>query len=171
MRIRKFCASRVEWRYIYQLLDSIKNENIRDYVANQIEWYVIKAGRYKVYEYTLKLLAVVMPTLVTVMQQYFKPDNLLEQAVILGGATITSASGVFLKLHDKRVLYRKAAEQIKDETMLYINHATPYSADEHNDCSERDERFVAKLKEISNCTNNIWGKIEDDKRSDAGKVS
>ncbi|MCM1387004.1 MAG: DUF4231 domain-containing protein [Bacillus sp. (in: Bacteria)] len=48
--------------------------------------------------------------------------NFCLQVLVLGGATITTASGNFVKWHDKRVLYRKSAEQMKEETMLYVTH-------------------------------------------------
>lgn len=159
MKISKFCASKVEWKYIYQLLEAIDEKNIRNHVANQVEWYVIKAERYKFLEYTLKCLTVVMPTLVVAIQQCLDTNNFWAQVIVLGGATITSASGTFLKLHDKRVVYRKAAEQIKEETMLYVNHAEQYSDE------ERDKNFVKKLNEISKNTNSKWSDIEENDES------
>lgn len=163
MKIRKFCASKVEWIYIYQLLEAIDEKNIRNHVANQVEWYVIKAERYKFLEYVLKCLTVVMPTLVVVMQQCLDTENPIVKFVVLGGATITSASGTFLMLHDKRVIYRKAAEQIKEETMLYVNHAEQYSG------KERDKSFIKKLNEISKNTNSKWSDIEENDESTTKK--
>lgn len=153
--MRKFCASRVEWKYIDQLKDAIEDKNIRNYVANQVDWYVIKAGRYKILEYTLKILTVIMPTLVVVIQRCLDENNMLAQIVVLGGATITSASGTFLKLHDKRVLYRKSAELIKEETSLFVNHVAPY------DKEACEKHFVMRLHEISASTNSQWGEIEE----------
>lgn len=164
LNIRKFCASKVEWKYIYQLIESIEEKKIRNYVANQVEWYVIKAERYKLIEYTLKILTVVMPTLVVIVQQCLDTENPIVKLVVLGGATITSASGTFLKLHDKRVIYRKAAEQIKDETMLYITHSEPYSSEE-----DRDKDFVMKLYGIAKNTNSKWSEIEEKDNGETNK--
>lgn len=158
--MRKLCASKVEWKYIDQLMEAIEDKNIRNYVANQVEWYVIKARRYKFLEYTLKILTVVMPTLVVIVQKCWNPKNICTQAVVLGAATITSASGTFLKIHDKRVLYRKSAEQIKEETTLFINHAEPYDKD------GSEKVFVVKMHEISANTNSKWGEIEEDNKKE-----
>lgn len=156
VKIRKFCASRVEWKYIYQMTDAIEQKDIRNYVVNQIEWYVIKASRYRFYEYTLKILAVIMPTIIMLAQKYIDEKNFWLQVIILGGATVTTASSNFVKWHDKRVLYRSSAEHVKEETMLYLTHAGNYRDE------KRDENFVIKLHEIANSSSSQWQKIEDD---------
>lgn len=163
--MRKFCASKVEWKYINQLMEAIDDKNIRNYVTNQLEWFVIKAERYKLIEYTLKLLTVVMPTLVVIMQQCLDTDNPVVQILVLGGATVTSASGAFLMIHDKRVLYRKAAEQIKEETMIYVNNAEQYKGE------ERDKLFVMKLYEIAKNIDSKWSEIEEKDDSTSKKQS
>lgn len=161
--MRKICASKVEWKYIDQLMAAIEDKNIRNYVANQVEWYVVKAGQYKFLEYTLKILTVVMPTVVVIVQKCLNPDDICTQVVVLGAATVTSASGTFLKLHDKRVLYRKSAEQIKEEATLFINHAEPY------DKAGSEKAFIVRLHEISGDANSKWGEIEDDNKKEKEK--
>lgn len=158
IKLRKLCASKVEWKYIYQLTDVIEQVDIRNYVANQIEWYVIKASRYRFWEYALKILAVVTPTVTMLAQKYMKEDFFL-QAIVLGAATITTASSNFVKWHDKRVLYRESAEKIKEEAILYVTHAGKYSDE------KRDENFVMKLSEIANSANDKWEKLEDDDKA------
>lgn len=165
IQTRKFWASSVEWKYIYQLTNSVSEGVIRDYVANQIAWHVIKANRYRFYEYTIKLLAIVMPTLVVIAQQLWAEENSVIQAVVLGAATITSTSGAFLKLHDKRVLYRKTAERLKEETILYVAHAGQYRNE------DRDEYFVTEFAKIVNDTNFKWEKIEEKEGSKPDKES
>lgn len=159
IKIRKLCASKVEWKYIYQLTDAIEQVDIRNYVVNQIEWYVIKASRYRFYEYTLKILAVIMPTFIMLIQQFMDKNDFFMQAIVLGAATITTASSNFVKWHDKRVLYRSSAEQMKEETMLYLTHAGKYSDE------KRDESFVIKLHEIANSANTKWEKLEEDDKN------
>lgn len=155
MKIRKLCASRVEWKYIYQLTGSIEDDNIRNYITNQIEWFVVKANQYKFWEYMFKALTVITPTVALAVQNKLAANNMWGQLAVLGGATIASASGVFLMFHDKRVLYRKSAELIKSETLLYITHVGEYSGE---DCNER---FVLKLDNIARNVNEKWGQIED----------
>lgn len=160
MQMRKLCASKVEWKYIYKLTKSVENEIIRDYVENQIEWHVVKANQYKFLEYLLKFLTVVTPTVVIVLQRLPNANTPLVQMAVLGGATVTSASGTFIKFHEKRVLYRKSAEQIKEETLLYITHTGKYN------CEECDERFVAELDRIAKGTNEEWRQIEAKKEKE-----
>ena len=160
-KFRKLCASKVEWKYIYQLTDAIEQVDIRNYVANQIEWYVIKASRYRFCEYALKILAVITPTVTMLAQKYMGEGDFLLQAIVLGAATFTTASSNFVKWHDKRVLYRKSAEQVKEEAMLYVTHAGKYSDE------KRDENFVIKLHEIANSANKKWEDLEDDDKNGA----
>ena len=161
IRLRKLCASKVEWKYIYQLADAIEQVDIRNYVANQIEWYVIKASRYRFLEYALKILAVITPTVTMLAQKYMKEEDFFLQAIVLGAATITTASSNFVKWRDKRVLYRKSAEKIKEETILYVTHAGKYSDE------KRDENFVIKLYEIANSANDAWEEMEKDDKNGA----
>ncbi len=161
IKFRKLCASKVEWKYIYQLIDAIEQVDIRNYVANQIEWYVIKASRYRFLEYALKILAVVMPTVTMLAQKYLEKESFFLQAIVLGAATITTASSNFVKWHDKRVLYRTSAEKIKEEAMLYITHAGKYSDE------KRDENFMIKLYEIADSANDAWEKLEKDDKNGA----
>lgn len=164
IQMRKLCASKVEWQYIYKLTNSLENENIRNYVTNQIEWYVVKANQNKFYEYALKFLTVVTPTVVIVLQQCLNTDNPLVQMAVLGGATVTSASSTFIKFHDKRVLYRKSAELIKEETVLYITHTGKYNGE------KRDERFIMEVDRIVKCANERWGQIEEERDKDKEKA-
>jgi len=81
--MRKFFASKVEWQYIYQLIGAIKDENIRNYLANQIQWYAIKVYWYRALDNISRLLTILMPMLVVVVQQMIKEnDSPVSQAVI-----------------------------------------------------------------------------------------
>lgn len=155
MKIRKLVASSVEWRYIYQLLEGIEDENIKNYIANQIQWNVIKASRYRFFEYALNVLTVAMPTVVVVVQHILPQTNPLVQFFVLGSATITTSAGIFLKLHDKRILYRTTAEVIKEETTLYTNKVGKYKG------NDRNELFLKKVHSIVRSTNNRWKEIEE----------
>ena len=163
IKMRKFSASKVEWKYIYQLIGAIENENIRDYVTNQLEWHVIKAECYRLLDNISKFLTIIMPALIVIVQQEIESSNFISQAIILVGATITSAAGVFSKWHDKRILYRKTTELIKEETILYITNAGQYKE------KERDEKFVCELHKIIYSVNDSWGKIEERVNSEIEK--
>lgn len=73
---------------------------------------------------------------------------------------MASASGTFIKFHEKRVLYRKSAELIKEETLLYITHTGKYNSEE---C---DEQFVTELDRIVKGTSEEWRQIEEKKEEE-----
>lgn len=158
IKTRKLCASKVEWKYIYQLLEAIEDENIRNYITNQIQWNVIKAYYYKGLDTIFKILAVVMPVLVVVAQENIGEKNTIGQAIVLAGATLTSATGTFSKWHEKRILYRKTSELLKEETILYVTKSGRYEK------AGRDVLFVTKVHKITYNATNSWGDIETDKK-------
>lgn len=152
--VRKFRASGVEWRYVAHLVENIQNDRLRQYVDNQISWYVIKACRYRFYDYMLKFLTVIMPTVVIVAQRCLSDDGIWGQAVVLGLATVTSAAGTFLELHEKRIIYRKAAEELKEETARYVNRVGCYAEE---NC---DDTLFLNLQRIVRKTTKQWETIE-----------
>lgn len=162
---KKYSSGRVEWNYVEQLLNSIENEKIKNYIANQIEWHVIRANRYRFYEYLLKILTVVMPTFVGVVEQKLSASSLGVQFLILGTATVTAAAGTFLSLHDKKVLYRKTAEEVREETNLYVNCVGEYKNDEG-----RDEKFILKIRSIVKDANERWVELENSVEKEAKNV-
>lgn len=163
MKVRKFCASTVEWRYIYQLVEGIEDKNIKNYVTNQIQWNVIKAYYYRWLDIIFIILTVFMPALVVIVQENIGTDQMARQAIILAGATVTSATGVFSKWHEKRILYRKTAELLKEETILYVTKNGRYTED------ERDRLFVTKVHKITYNATDSWGNIENEKKESQNK--
>lgn len=156
-KIRKFSASKIEWRYIYQLLEAIPDKSIRNYVTNQILWHVVKAYWYRLLDYTFKCLTIFMPALVAGIQQTGLASDMEKQIIVLAATTITSATGVFANWHDKRILYRNTAELLKEETIFYITNSDKYKT------SKRNDIFVSEIHKIVYNTNVNWEKLENKK--------
>lgn len=151
---KKYLSSKVEWEYISQLLNAIDNQNIRYQVGNALEWYVIKASRYRLYEYALNALTLVVPATLLILNKCVPNDGMVWQSVVAVSGTFAGAAKSFSKLHDKRVCYRRTAEFIKSETVLFINNVGIY---ENEDSAKK---FVNKIIRICNEENNNWAKIE-----------
>lgn len=156
---RKFSSSKVEWIYIGQLLSAIEKENIKNMVYNALVWYIVKAKSYKALEHSLNVITLVVPILVVIINHYVGSNSIEAQIGVSITGTVAASARFFSKIHEKRIEYRMAAEQIKSETAQYIN-----SIGEYNE-KNKDEIFIKRILKIRENENKCWEKIE--KRSDS----
>lgn len=151
---KKYLSSKVEWTYIGQLINAIEDENIKNQIYNALVWYVIKTSRYRIYEYILNIINIVAPTMLVFFSKYVSEDCFGGQLMIAIVGTFAAAAKSCSKLNEKRICYRCAAEAIKSETVLYINHVGIYASE------ERDEIFVKNIDQIRKEENSNWVKVE-----------
>lgn len=154
---RRYSASKVEWDYIEQLVNAIEDVHTRELVSNALQWYVIKAGRYRMFEYILNAVTLIVPSALVVLNQCVEGGSVAVQLVAAVSGTLAASAKAFSKLHDKRVSYRTAAESIKSETALYIHRADIYKTE------KRDALFIKRIIEIRRNENGKWAEIENDK--------
>lgn len=152
---KKYSSSKVEWEYIGQLLNAVENQNIRNQVGNSLEWYVIKANRYRLFEYTLNLLTIIVPAVLIILNNFLPENCMAGQVIVAALGTFAATTKSFSKLHDKRIGYREAAEHIKSETALYINQVGVYKNE------DSAEILVVNIDKIRKEENNRWIKIEN----------
>lgn len=155
---RKYSSSSVEWEYIGQLVNAIENQNTRNQVSNALEWYVIKASRYRVIEYCLNAVIIAVPAILVVLSECVKTNCIASQLLTAISGTFAASAKSFSKLHDKRICYRRAAEEIKSETVFYIHQAGIYET------LDRDTIFVNRVNEIRRNENSSWAEIEEENR-------
>lgn len=156
---KKYSSSSVEWEYIGQLLNSVENQNIKNQVGNALEWYVIKANRYRLFEYILNMLTLIVPAVLVVLNNCLPDDCMAGQLGVAVLGTFAAAAKSFSRLHDKRICYRGAAECIKSETALYINKMGVYKNE------DSAEIFVTNINKIRKEENNSWIKIENNEET------
>lgn len=153
---RRYLTSRVEWEYIGQLIDAIDNPNTKNQVRNALEWYVIKASRYRGIEHFLNGVTLVVPAVLVVLNNYMSEECIIVQLITAASGIFAASAKSFSKIHDKRICYRRAAEEIKSETILYIHRVGNYDTD------KRNAIFVSRINEIRKNENNSWVEIESD---------
>ena len=158
---RKYSASKVEWEYIGRLINAINDQNIKDQVSNALEWYVIKAARYRMLEYILNGVTLVVPAILVLLNKCVENDCMAGQLITAISGTFAASAKVFSKLHDKRVCYRRAAEEIKNEAVLYIHQTGIYEVE------NRNVIFAERINVIRKRENSSWMEIEDDKASNS----
>lgn len=151
---KKYLSSKVEWTYIGQLINAIDNWMIKNQVYNVLVWYVIKSSRYRIYEYILNIINIAAPAMLMIFGKYVPENSFEGQLIIAIVGTFAAAAKSCSKLHEKRVSYRSAAEAVKSETILYINHVGKYASE------ERDIIFVQAIDEIGKEENINWANLE-----------
>lgn len=163
---RNYIISKVEWEYIKGLIEAIAEYKIKNQVENNIVWYAARANTYRIFEYTLNAITLISPICLVIINECFNGDSLWGQMVVALISTLASAGKSFSHLHDKKVSYRKTAEEIKNETELYNNYVGEYKGE------DRTQIFVQKLVQIRKTENANWQKIEGNKKitdSDKGE--
>lgn len=140
----KIFSGKIEWDYIEYLCHKIQNEVLRKRVKNSLEWYVIRSSRYRMFHLILSGIGIFIPPITAYMTQneilrnIWSDWNALLMILCSISMTIISTS----KLQEKRINYRRTAEQIKTEVNLYLNNVNPYS--ENN----REKIFAKNLEKI-----------------------
>lgn len=158
---RKYSSSSVEWEYIGQLENAIENQNTRNQVSNALEWYIIKASRYRMIEYCLNAVIIAVPAILVVLSECVETNCIASQLFTAISGTFAASAKSFSKLHDKRICYRRAAEEIKSETVFYIHKVGIYKV------ADRDTIFVNRVNEIRRNENSNWAEIEGEKRTES----
>lgn len=152
--MQKLLSSKVEWDYIEQLIDQIADEKVSNMVRNHICWYVIRSNRYKFYEHILNIFNIITPFLIIIINTIFGGESLLGQIGIAFIGTGASITKMFSALHEKRILYRRAAEKIKNETTLFVTGVGKYSGE------NQKETFLEEIMAIVDEVNGNWQEIE-----------
>lgn len=153
---RRYSTVRIEWDYIHQLLNDIKDDKIRALAANQIMWHTVRTNRYRFYEHLLDAAILLTPTMTIVLNALVPGSAWWKQAFLIGVGTLTASAKAFSPFHDKRVLYRKCAENLRNEAALYVNRAGKY----HTGEDTANEVFVKAITKIAKETNRSWGELE-----------
>lgn len=161
---RKFSSSKLEWIYIGQLLEAIPDKMIENMIENALIWYIIKAKQYKALEILINIITIISPTAIVLINSYMIESSVEGQAFVALAGTVAASAKALSKIHEKRIRYRRAAEQIKYETERYISGVGEYAL------PNRNVTFSEKLIEIRQLENNEWVKNEKGEKPTAVKT-
>lgn len=136
------------------LYKNIENEVIRERIRTTGQWYIEHAIRYKYYFYTLSIVGIVLPLLISsvnVLGCDYK--NLIRIVTTIASAIVSLSTGIltFMKCGEKWTLYRSTIEMMKRELTLYWVNATDEKA---------LENLIYKLEKIMDKEHNKWEKIQ-----------
>lgn len=159
--------NQIEWEYVEQLIQGLADGQIKNMVANNLRWYLIRAKRYKLYSYILNITNIMAPMLIVIINILFDEKGLVGQIAIAVTGTITTALSACADIYEKRILYRKAVEDIKSESFLYLNRVGRYKGE------TRDEAYAKKILAIVGNVNSKWQELEEkgDKISQKDKAA
>ena len=143
------------------LYKDIENKVVRERIRSAGEWYIDRAIRYKRYFYTLSVIGIIVPLLISCINilginygEQVRVITTVASAVV----SFTTSLLTFSKVKEKWTLYRNTIELIKRELTLYAIK------------KENDEdlvNLVCDLEELMSEERVRWEKIlQDDEESD-----
>lgn len=144
--------------YIPQLLQGINDEQLRLDLAHRLYTYAKRALFYKHCYHLLTWITIIAPAIVSIINVIPNSDqDLIKVAVTIASAITTVSAGILgtAKVHDHWTSYRSACEELKVETISYIEGAEPYA---EFDESKRKKAFIDNMKAICKRETSRWEK-------------
>lgn len=128
---------------ITDLYSVISNDVLEERIKTCIEWYIEKASMYRVYFYIFSIISIVMPLIITIVNNgvVWSVDSSRARNVVTICSAIASLAASFLaffKFQEKWLLYRSTAEEMKAEL-------SQFQAGKLTDESEK--QLILKLEE------------------------
>lgn len=151
------------------LYRNIENEVIKERIRSSGEWYIERAIRYKRYFYTLSIISIILPLIISsinILGGVYESQVRIITTIASAGVSFITGMLTFTKCGEKWTLYRSTIELIKSELTLYWTK-TP-------DSDGKDlANLVYRLDEIMNKEHNSWKKIQqkDEKNTSTEKES
>lgn len=138
----------------------IVSDYIKKCLFSSLEWYMVTYHKYRFRYYVISMISLIFPTMVIVLNDIQDFQNLrviCKIAISIVSAIIAIASGLgsLYKWHEKSVVYRSCAEQIKCEAVYYMAEIGNYSEPDL-----RDKNFLEKLERILLKENKGWSQME-----------
>ena len=143
------------------LYKNIENEVIRERIRSSGQWYIERAIRYKRYFYSLSIISIILPLIISSVNILGASwENEVRIVTTIASAIVSMVTGLltFTKCGEKWTLYRSTIEMIKSElTLFWTKTPVPDEKDLAN--------LTYRLEEIMNKEHSRWKKMqqEDDK--------
>lgn len=141
------------------LYECIENNELKQRVKVSLEWYIEKAAKYRRYFYTLSFISILMPLLITVLNNVCVDSFercYIQNAITICSVFTTLATSILalFKFQEKWILYRSTAEEIKKELSLF-------SAKKCGDINELN--LISKIEECMSKERAEWFVLSNDK--------
>lgn len=138
----------------------IASDYIRKCLFSSLEWYMVTYHKYRFRYHVISMISLILPTTVIVLndiQDFQSMRVICKIAISIVSAVIAIASGLgsLYKWHEKSVIYRSCAEQIKCEAVYYMAEIGDYSKPDM-----RDKNFLEKIETLSLKENKDWSQRE-----------
>ena len=143
------------------LYKNIGNEVIKERIRSSGQWYIERAIRYKRYFYSLSIISIILPLIISSVNILGASwENEVRIVTTIASAIVSMVTGLltFTKCGEKWTLYRSTIEMIKSELTLFW---TKTPVPDENDLAN----LTYRLEEIMNKEHSRWKKMqqEDDK--------
>ena len=106
------------------LVDTIKDDNIKNRFKTSLEWFIEKSVKAKYWFFVFSVITIITPVISSIILDLQDCDCIIKISVSILSA-LTSISASFLNLFSCRnnwILYRNQAEKIKHILAIHINN-------------------------------------------------
>ncbi|MEJ8555146.1 DUF4231 domain-containing protein [Tepidibacter sp. Z1-5] len=140
-----------EIQAVKDMTKNIENEVIRQRVEQLLVWDVKKATCYKRAYYLMSIVIIIANASIPIINQMWTgPNGRLTVSSISGLAGVIASILTLVNVKDTWFRYRKFAELMKTECILFINKCNPYNG-ENRECL-----FVNKIELIVSGERGLW---------------
>lgn len=130
---------------------NIKNKMIRDRVEQLLVWDVKKATCYKRRYYSMSIVIILANASIPIINQMWTgPNGRLTVSIISGLAGVIASILTLINVKDTWFRYRKFAELMKTQCILFINKCDPYNGE------DRECLFVNNIESIVSDERDHW---------------
>lgn len=146
--------------YITQLLEQIKDEGIRKYLAHELYTYATRATFYKRCHYIFALISLGAPAMATAFNTISNGNESSKIIVSILSLIATVSTGItgIVKFRESWIRYRSYCEILKREVTEYVNCMGDY-VDDSIDKNERLISFYERLQERIECEEAEWKEL------------
>lgn len=116
-----------EIQSVEELLSNIENINIRKRVTQVVIWNIKKATKYKRLYYWMSIAIIILTASIPVINLLDFLNPKISTSIISALAGILASILTLVNVKETWLRYRKYAEMIKSESVLFINKCERYS--------------------------------------------
>lgn len=131
-----------EIQSVEELLSNIENIKIRKRVTQVVIWNIKKATKYKYRYYWMSISIIILTGSIPLINVAELWNPKIFTSIISALASILASTLTLVNVKETWLRYRKYAEMIKSESVLFINKCEPYSE------SNAECKFIENIESI-----------------------
>ena len=164
VEFRNATSKQFEMDFFNFVCSKINNELLSNRLRYLLHWYDNRARHYKGLYHRYRNFTSILPSLITIMSvtSFFWEDSRIPTVGVVFisiAITIVHHRMDHYRRYENWVRYRGTAEALKRETMLFLNHCSPYNTKTN---IEAELLFATEIERISSEEYSKWENLRED---------